>query len=320
MKKATKIWLIAATSLVVLGLITFVVAMTVNHWDFKKLSTATFETNTYEVSEGFNNIAMKTKTAEIFFAVSDDGRCRVDCYEAEKEKHSVTVENSTLTINIVEERKWYDYIGITIGNPKITVYLPETEYTSLFINESTGDIEIPENFKFQNIDIALSTGNVVNYASVLESLKIKTSTGAVRVEGISANTLDISASTGSVTVSDVTCAGDVKINVSTGKTSITDIKCKNIITSGSTGCISLKNVIVSGKLSVERSTGSVKFDGSDAAEIRVQTSTGSVMGSLLTEKVFITQTDTGIVDVPKTITGGKCEITTNTGDIIIKID
>ena len=35
MKKATKIWLIAATFLVVLGLITFVVAMTVNHWDFK---------------------------------------------------------------------------------------------------------------------------------------------------------------------------------------------------------------------------------------------------------------------------------------------
>ena len=66
-------------------------------------------------------------------------------------------------------------------------------------------------------------------------------------------------------------------------------------------------------------TGNVNFDGSDAAEIFVKTSTGKVTGNFLTDKVFITQTDTGTVAVPKTVTGGRCKIATDTGDIEIKI-
>ena len=42
-------------------------------------------------------------------------------------------------------------------------------------------------------------------------------------------------------------------------------------------------------------------------------------GSLLTDKVFITDTDTGSVDVPKTPAGGRCEIKTGTGDIKMEI-
>ena len=44
------------------------------------------------------------------------------------------------------------------------------------------------------------------------------------------------------------------------------------------------------------------------------------MGSLLSDKVFITETDTGNVNIPKTTDGGKCEIKTDTGDIKIKIN
>lgn len=81
----------------------------------------------------------------------------------------------------------------------------------------------------------------------------------------------------------------------------------------------MKNVIATEKFSIERSTGDVTFDGADAAEIFVKTDTGDVKGSLLTDKVFITETDTGRVDVPKTTIGGRCEITTDTGDISIEI-
>ena len=52
----------------------------------------------------------------------------------------------------------------------------------------------------------------------------------------------------------------------------------------------------------------LKFDGSDAAEIFVKTTTGNVTFSLLIDKVFITKTDTGNINVPKIADGGKCEI------------
>ena len=57
----------------------------------------------------------------------------------------------------------------------------------------------------------------------------------------------------------------------------------------------------------------------DASEIFVKTDTGDVRGTLLSEKVFIIKTSAGDVSVPETVTGGKCEISTDTGDIKIGI-
>lgn len=319
MRTRTKVWLIMAASLVLIGCMIFGGVMHMVKWDFTKLSTGSYETNQNEINEAFNNISIETDTADVAFALSDDGECRVECYEEKKAKHSVSVEEDTLLIRIDNKKAWYDYIGIHFGSPKITVYLPKAEYTSLLINESTGDIEIPKDFHFGDVDISLSTGDVDFCASASEKIKIKTSTGDIRVEKISAGALDLLVSTGKVTVSDVSCEGDVTVGVSTGKTYLTDARCKNVISNGNTGDISLKNVIAAEKVSIKRSTGNVQFDGTDAAEIFVETDTGDVRGSLLTDKVFIAQTDTGSVDVPKTVTGGRCEISTDTGDIKITI-
>ena len=322
MRRATKVWLMIAAFLVLLGCILFAGVMTTLKWDFTELATVKYETNTHEISEAFDSISLNTDTADIAFALSDDGKCKVECIEEENAKHCVAVEDGTLTVELMDERSVYGFIGhigINFGSPKITVYLPKTQYTSLLINESTGDIEMPKDFGFNNVDISLSTGDVNFNASASEMIKIKTSTGDIRVEDISAGKLDLSVSTGRVSLSGVTCQGDVTVGVSTGDAKLADISCKSVISSGNTGAISLIRVIATEKFSIERSTGDVRFENSDAAEIFVETDTGYVTGTLLTYKVFITQTDTGDVDVPKTTAGGKCQITTSTGDIEIDI-
>ena len=282
-------------------------------------SLSDYETNIHKINEEFDNISIKTDTADIAFVLSDDGMCRVVCYEDAKKSHSVEVQDGTLAVNVVNNKKWYDYIGVNIDSPKITVYLPEAAYSSLVIEESTGDIEISKVFKFKSIDISLSTGNIKCYASAVENIKIAASTSDIYAEGISASSLDLTVSTGNVTVSSATCEGDITIGVSTGKAHLTDVACKNLTSTGRSGDISLKNVISTEKISVERSTGDVTLDRSDAAELFIMTSTGDVEGSLLTNKVFITKTDTGRIDVPNSIIGGRCEITTDTGDIKISI-
>ena len=281
--------------------------------------SSNYKTNIHEVNEAFQNISIKTDTADIAFVLSDDEMCKVVCYEDKKNSHFVGVENDTLTINLLNDKKWYDYVGINFANPKITVYLSESKYFSLVIEESTGDIEISKDLKFKNIDISLSTGDVMCYASALEDIKITTSTGDINLESIRAASLNLCVSTGRVNISDVTCEKDITIKLSTGKTYLTDTVCQNLISHGSTGDISLKNVISKEKISIERSTGDVTFIDSDAEELFITTDTGDVEGSLLTNKVFIIQSDTGNIDVPKTITGGRCEITTDTGDIKISI-
>lgn len=319
MKKTTKLWLVIAAFLVVAGLILFAAVMSKNKWDFTKLSTVNHERNTYEISETFHNLSINTDTADILFVLSEDEKCRVECYEEEKAKHSVTVENDTLIIKIIAEKSWYDHIGFNFDSPKMTVYLPKAAYTALSIDESTGDIKIPEEFKFESVDISLSTGDVDFSASALALIQIKTSTGRICVENTSAGELLLSASTGDITVSDVICEGDVTLRVSTGKVGLNKIACKNLTSVGTTGDIFLTHVIAEENFSIMRTTGDVRFDNSDATEIFVETDTGDITGSLLTDKVFITHTDTGSIEVPKTVTGGKCEIITDTGDIRITI-
>lgn len=319
MKKATKIWLITAASLVLIGCIIFAVVMSMLKWDFRKLSTFKYEKNTYEINEEFNSIFLNTDTADITFLLSSDGKCRVACYEPENAKHSVTVKEDTLIVEEIDNIPWYKKIGINFGSTKITVYLPKAEYTSLLIKESTGDIEIPRDFIFQNVDISLSTGDVEFYASASESVKIKASTGDIEVENISAGSLDLSVSTGEIDAQGVNCEGNISVSVSTGEAELTNVKCKNFISSGDTGDLSLENIIAKEKFSIKRTTGDVKFRGSDAAEIFIKTDTGNVVGSLLTDKVFITDTSADRIDVPKTVTGGICKIKTDTGRIKITI-
>lgn len=319
MRKATKIRLIAAALLVlVLGMI-FCGVMTAFKWDFSKLSTVKYETNVHDVSEEFSSISVETDTAALTFVLSDDRKCHVKCYEESKWTHSVTVQEETLVIKLINEKSWYDYIGINFGSPKITVHLPKEVYAALSVRESTGNITMPQDFKFERVDIALSTGDVDFSASASEYLKIKTSTGEVSVQNATAGALELSASTGGITVSDIVCHGDAAIAVSTGKVKLQNVQCKNLMTSGDTGDIRMENVCAAEKFSIERTTGDVKIAACDAAELSVKTDTGNVTGSLLTEKVFITQTDTGRINVPKTTSGGICEIITDTGDIQITI-
>lgn len=320
MNNATKIWLIIGSVLIVTGIIIFSVAMTLNHWNFKTITNNKYVTTTHEVSEDFSNISLDTDTADVIFIPSDDKTCKVVCYELTTAKHSVSVNNDSLTISLDDRRKWYDHIGLSWSTPTITVYLPKADYNSLLVKSDTGKIEIPKDFKFENADIKATTGNVIYLASASGDIKIKTSTGNIRVENTFVNTMSLTTTTGRITVNSVECDNDILLKVSTGNVKANNIRCNSLSSDGSTGYISLENVIASDKIHIERSTGNIDFEKCDAAEIYAKTTTGHIYGSLLSEKIFITESTTGNISVPKTTTGGKCELKTTTGNIKIKIN
>lgn len=321
MSKKRKVWLAVAAALIVIGVFLFVGVMSAMKWDFTKLSTGKYETKYYEITEDFQNISITSQTADIRFVPSEDGRTVVTCHDQQRLKHVVSVQDGTLTVKRVNERKWYDYIGIHFGSQEITVALPEGVYGDLTVDSGTSEVKVPAGYQFANVDISLSTGNVTCAASALEEIKIKTSTGDIRVENVTAAGISLTASTGKITASGVNCsaAGEMSVRVTTGKVALTDLQCGNLKAKGSTGSITLKNVTAAGSMDIRRSTGDVTFESCDAAEMFVKTDTGDVKGTLLTEKVFIVRTDTGSIEVPKTVTGGRCEIETDTGDIKIRI-
>lgn len=317
MDKKIVTWLVIATILLLIGCVTFGCVMTMLNWDFGKLSTVQYETNEYEILESFKNISVETDTADITLVSSEV--VSVVCTEQENAKHTVSVEDGTLKIEIMDQIKWYQRIGIHLGTTKITVYVPKGQYETLTIKGSTGKVSIPEDYGFTKMDIHQSTGDVTCQASTTDTMKIKTSTGGIHVDNVCVGSLELTVTTGDITAENVNCSGDMTVNVSTGKTSLINVSCKNLTTNGDTGDITLKNVITAQKLAITRSTGYVKFEGCDSGEIQVRTDTGDVSGTLLSSKVFLCNTDTGKVDVPNTTTGGVCDIRTDTGDIKLKI-
>lgn len=319
MGRKTVVWIIIAICLVLTGCILFGGVMAMLKWDFSKLSTVKYQEKDYEIRESFENISIVADTARISLAPSQDGKVKVVCYERENMVHNVTVADGTLAIELKDSRKWYEHIGIQFGSPRITVYLPDEVYGAFSLQSSTGDITLPADFTFESISVAVSTARVNCSATATGEILIRSSTGSIAAEKLSAAALELSVSTGRITVTDVTCAGDISVHVSTGKADLTNVSCRNLTSTGSTGDLNLTKVLSQGKLSVSRSTGDVTLDRCDAAQIVVKTDTGDVTGSLLSEKIFFAQTDTGRIDVPKTASGGRCEITTDTGNIKITI-
>ncbi len=320
MKKTTKIWIITAISLIIIGCMIFGGVMTVLKWDFKKLSTAKFEKNSYTFENEIKNISLITDTADVTFIASANGKATVECYEESNAPHSVSLEDGKLRVELKDDRKWFEHVGINIGTPKITVTLPEGEYGTLSIESSTGDTEIPDSFFFESVDIKASTGNVSLFAGAEKDINIKLSTGHIDIKNISAENLDLTVSTGHINVENIDISKDINVKVSTGKAKLTNVSCKALISTGNTGDITLSGVIADENLSIERSTGDITFERCDSHDITVITDTGDVFGTLLSDKIFITKTATGDVNVPASEAGGKCEITTDTGDIEIKIE
>ena len=325
MKRSTKLWLLAAAALVALGMLAFVCVMTLNHWDFAALGSPVVNelvTRTVPIGEDFRDISVSSDTADISFLPSADGKCSVVFCVPSDAQASAAVRSGTLCIEVTDaEGSWLDRFSLfTAGSSSIAVYLPKAEYAALTVDEHTGEITLPEDFSFESVRIAASTGDVSCCASASGSVQIETDTGMIDVENVSVGALALSVTTGRVELHGVDCAGDLGLTVTTGKALLADVACKSFASAGSTGDITMENVTVEALLSIERSTGDVRFARCDAGELSVTTDTGDVTGTLHTEKLFLTKSDTGRIEVPETTSGGTCRITTGTGNIQLRID
>ena len=317
----TKKWIIAAVVMLVAGVLICGITFANFGLDLHKLSTVEYVTNTYEVKEDFRNITFKADTEDITLIPSSDDTCKVVCLEEKDDPHQVSVQGDTLTICRKEKQKIQFFnIGIITESPKIEVYLPNDKYQALSVDADTSDVNIPKNFSFESISVMLDTGDIKCQASVNANVTMKTETGNITISEISASEMKLASETGRMDIKNVELSGNLEIREETGRVDMENVTCRNLTSHGDTGKIALTNVVASGELNIERSTGDVRFNGCDAETIYVRTDTGDVTGSLLSDKVFITDTDTGSVEVPKTITGGRCEITTDTGDIKISVE
>ena len=300
MKNATKIRFTAAIVMILLGAGLIGFALLQNDFDLTKFSTVEHEVNTHAITDQFHSIQIDATTTDVILLPSEDDSCRVICEESATDRHEVTVENDVLTIrHTVGSRELIDYIGINIGVERITVYLPASEYASLSVKVSTGNITISAPLCFESISASADTGDIHCLASASGSITLETTAGNICAKELSAASLSVTVSTGNVTLSNITC--------------------NTLSSTGNTGDLTLASVCAADQITLKRTTGDIRLDACDAATLLIQTSTGDVSGTLRSAKEFSVTTSTGRISVPESVTGGICTVSTTTGDIEIAI-
>jgi DUF4097 and DUF4098 domain-containing protein YvlB len=316
---STIVCLIVAGALILAGIAAVIVGFSMSGFDLKKLNTDPEVTNYITIEQDFDSISIDATTADLKILSSADGKCKIDLVERENLYFMPNVENGILTINEIDDRKWYEHIGISWGNMSITLYLPATQYDSLTVELTTGKAQIDSGLEFGKVDIKATTGSVKCEAKVTESLLIKCTTGIIYAADAEVDTLRLKASTGSIELFKSTCK-TLEVEATTGSIKLSEVSgTGDFDIEATTGKINLSDVVTEGDLTIEADTGDVTFKRCDAANLSISTDTGDIEGSLLSSKVFFYETDTGDVDLPRTTEGGRCDIETDTGDITITI-
>lgn len=197
------------------GLVFFFMALALFKFDLSKMDTGNSVTETYPVEDTFKNISVEAG-CDVYVKPSEDGSCTVVCTDDEKIRHSVIVENGTLTIKNEDDRKWYEHIafGFFLIESKITVYLPEQEYESFVIGTASGDVEV-ESCNADAVTIKTASGDVGLESCNADTVTVETTSGEAALKDCMAGSLEIETTSGDVELED--CDADaIKIRTTSG--------------------------------------------------------------------------------------------------------
>lgn len=312
-----KVWLIIGLLLSFVGLLIFGIALCASGFNFKNLNGKRYDEYIYSIEENFDSIKIDSKEQNINIVYSDDNVNKVIFYDKE-DYGSFNVTEGTLYITNNYVKKWYENI-FDFTESKITVVLSKNEYKKLAISNSTGDIMLCKEIKFEEAEINLSTGDIKCLSNEIDNLTIVGSTGDVEIKELSSSMIKVKLTTGDIELSSVESKNSIDLYNSTGEIELNNVITTTLNIDGTTGDVDLNNLIALDRININRSTGDVEFEKIDASIINIKTKTGDIIGSVLSEKKFNVSSKTGKVSVPKSETGGEFEANASTGDIIIRI-
>lgn len=333
--RKTKWLYISGAIIFAIGIIIFILSMAIVGFSFDELG-GVVENNT-EISGDFNSIVIDTSTADLKIQISSDGKSSLQTRANDKIIYRPTVENGILTIKGEDNRKWYERM-FDFGDDDVVLSLSTTQYESLSIKGSTGNIVISEGLAFAkgeiavstadvkiesslgNLTVSISTGDFSMKNTALESLNIKGTTGDIILKNIDVSKgAAIELTTGDISLENINMGGALGIVGSTSDLEMKNVKAQSLNAKLSTGEMELEGVVIDGEMKLKTSTGDMELEGCDASSLKIESSSGDVSGVLLTSKIFYATSSTGDISVPKSTQGGLCEVVTSSGDIEFKI-
>lgn len=321
MKKSVKIALIVAACLVGAGILLVAAAAVSPDFDFRRISPlrGEVETYTYENPNDFESIVIDVVESDVRVLRSSKGELQIICDESDRIYHEVRVENGTLYVTRNDTRRWFERIfSFDFREMTVTVYLPQELYAGIHAKSVSGDVIVEAGVIFDSAELKSTSGELSFYAATEGALSLTSVSGDVDVHGSDVGTLSASSTSGSIEISRVRANEGVEVDTTSGDIGISHVTAVSLSADSTSGDARLENTVVTEHLKIETTSGDIELEACDAATLSIDSMSGEVEGTLLSGKMYSTETDSGSVRVPASTSGaGECRISTNSGDIYI---
>lgn len=309
-------------------------------FDFAKLLTNKYQTETVYIDDPFDAVAIDTAEHDIRFAFSEDDRCKLVYTAAQNLYCRTEVKDGTLHVMRTDARKWYMRIGFFYGDLDLTIYLPKSMYGEFYAKTLSGNIEIPDGFLVNRVTLKTTSGDVT-FASSAEDLSAESTSGNVTINGGGVNKdarVYAKSTSGDVSVKGtsgwrlecITVSGDIcaelwggqelHADTTSGNIEIRDTSSDTLTVKTTSGDVLLSDVQTSKSTTANTASGDIRLERADLADVRFKTVSGDIRGSLTKAMLFESQTVSGTVRFPAAdIAGGHFKTITTSGNVHITI-
>lgn len=281
---------------------------------------------THTINDKVSFLKVSDAECDVAIRPSPDGICRVVCPDGEKIYRQVTLDGETLTVTRVDDRKWYEHIGISWGwKPRaVTVYLPEGTYRDLSLKTASGEIDVPAGYTFSSAKLTSASGDISFSCNVEKALEISTASGDVALSDLQVaslyfpGSLTVTTASGDLSFENCGVSGTFTASTASGDVEVSGGAPTKMVLSTVSGEISLENLEVWGSLSVSTTSGEITFDRLSAHEnIEMTTVSGDVKGTVAGDFRYSVKTTSGDIRVPSDGGTGSFTLKTTSGDVNI---
>ena len=301
-----KSFLITAFVLILAGGLLFLFALSRVGFDVKKFGSRSYETEEIPLTEPFTSIRTDLMDCSVTLNVDPFDRTRAVLTCSEDSPVTLTVEGGVLTVTQKDTRPWYRRVGFfEFGGASVELYLPHDLRPDLHAESMSGDFRAGGLVGLGAAQVKTVSGDIEWNGASADKLEVRTSSGDISLDRASVpRGITVDTTSGDVSLNDCTAAytllvhttsGDIQLkNVSSdgpltvetvsGELKAESVTAENVVNLKSTsGDFLLGDFIVHETCHIKTTSGDVHFLRSSAEDFKVQTVSGDVTGTLLTE-------------------------------------
>ena len=298
MKKGKKLALIIAEIVLAVGLAVTVASLAISDFNVSELfgnQKTSYEVSDFDaferisIRESFCNVRIESTAGDPYIEYTGSGSVT----------HNATVDDGMLVIEGVDGRKWYEKI-LSFVDSDLTLYLPHITGYEIEITTSSGNVTVAGGISAKSVNITTVSGNVECGSDASEGATVEATSGNVSFNGCHGKRISAKTTSGEIYAGGAICL-EASFESSSGE-------------------VELEGVNVRDSLNVKTTSGNIELDECDSAALKLISTSGNISGELLSSKIYMAKSTSGNINVPLGVSGGICEITTNSGNIDFERD